>query len=188
MVTFLVRSDLRNTLRSPASETAWRTRKKPARASVPLGFSRSGSRSRKRSSRAGTVCRAEEQSCARLSDSIKMRDPSSPKVAALSSLVQLPYLVSSPALARCPSAHLIIIRHPALAVLLRTAVARQGDALSTQAARKSCSCTWACICTACRVAQEVRRASAGRAAPHLLGLQLSLSINPFPSPGIEHFA
>ena len=99
-----------------------------------------------------------------------MRGPSTPKVAALSELVKMPYLVSTPALARCPSAHLIIIRNPALAVLLRTAVARQGDALSTQAARQSCSCTWACICTACRVAQEARRASAGRAAPHLLGL------------------
>ena len=49
-------------------------------------------------------------------------------------LVIMPYLVSSPALARRPSAHLLIIRHPALAVLLRTAVARRIDALSSQAA------------------------------------------------------
>ena len=50
-------------------------------------------------------------------------------------------------------------------------MARQGDALSTQAAQQSCSCTWACICSACRVAHEKRRASEGRAAPHLVGLR-----------------
>ena len=55
---------------------------------------------------------AEEQSCAELPDSIKLRDLSSPKVAALSSLVAMPYLVSSPALARHPSARVLIIRHP----------------------------------------------------------------------------
>ena len=104
--------------------------------------------SRKRSSRACSARRAEEQSCAELPDSIKLRDLSSPKVAALSSLVAMPYLVSSPALARHPSAHLLIICHPALAVLLRTAVARRGDALSSQAARQSCSCMRVCICSA----------------------------------------
>ena len=77
-----------------------------------------------------------------------MHDPSSPKVAAWSSLVQMPYLVSSPALARHPSAHLLIIRHPALAVLLRIAVARRGDALSCQAARESCPLTRTSDCRA----------------------------------------
>ena len=77
-----------------------------------------------------------------------MRDQSTPKVAALSELVEMPYLVSTPALARCPSAHLIIIRNPALAVLLRTAVARRGDALSSQAARQSCPFTRTSDCRA----------------------------------------
>ena len=148
MVELLLRSDLRNTLLSPAYETAWRTLKRPARASVPLVFSRSGSRSRKRASRACTVSRASAQGCARLPDSIKLRSPSSAKGAALSSLVAMPYLVSSPALARHPSAHLLIIRHPALAVLLRTAVARRGDALSSQAARQSCPFTRTSDCRA----------------------------------------
>ena len=163
MVAFCVRSDLRNTLRSPASETAWRTWKRPARASVPLVFSRSGSRSRKRASRVRTASRAGEQGCANPPDSIKMRDPSSPKMAALSSLVQLPYLVSSPALARHPSAHLLIIRHPALAVLLRTAVARRGDALSYQATQQSCPFTGTCVCSA--VGTSARRGAPQQAEP-----------------------
>mgnify|MGYP001213679623 CR=1 FL=1 len=40
------------------------------------------------------------------------RFSASAKVAALSSLVAMPYLVSSPALARHPSARVLIIRHP----------------------------------------------------------------------------
>ena len=153
MVAFRVRSDLRNTLRSPASKTAWRTWKKPARASVPLVFSRSGSRSRKRASRLRSASRAAEQSCANPPDSVKMQDPSSPKVAARSSLVQMPYLVSSPALARHPSAHLLIIRHPALAVLLRTAVARQKAMRSP-------------LKLLCKAARAHGHASAARAESH----------------------
>ena len=111
-----------------------------------------------------------EQGCARLPESIKLRSPSSPKLAALSSLVTMPYLVSSPALARHPSAHLLIIRHPALTVLLRTAVARRGDALSPQAARQSCPFTRACVCSAAGTSREARRASAGCAASRLAWL------------------
>ena len=55
---------------------------------------------------------------------------------------------SSPALARHHSARVLIIRHPAPAVLLRTAVARRIDALSSQAARSSCSCTRTSDCRA----------------------------------------
>jgi hypothetical protein len=168
MVAFLVRSDLRYTLCSPASETAWRTLKRPARASVPLVFSRSGSRSRKRASRACTVSRASAQGCARLPDSIKLRSPSSANWAALSSLVTMPYLVSSPALARHPSAHLLIIRHPALAVLLRTAVARQGDLASACAARRSCPRAHGRCCGRGSGMHEPRRCSAGRAASRLV--------------------
>ena len=141
---------------------------------MPLRFSRSGSRSRKASSRVRTASRASEQGCARPPDSIKLRYPSSPKLAALSSLVTMPYLVSSPALAHHPSAHLLIIRHPALAVLLRTAMARRGDALSSQAARQSCSCMRVCICSAGRVAHEPRRCSASRAAARLVVLSPAL--------------
>ena len=86
----------------------------------------------------------------------------------------MPYLVSSPALARHPSAHLLITRHPALAVLLRTAVARRGDALSSQPARQSCSCIRVCICSAGRVAHELRRCSASRAASQLVVLPRAL--------------
>ena len=105
-----------------------------------------------------------------------MRDPSTPKVAALSELVPMPYLVSSPALARHPSgsAHLLIICHPALAVLLRTAVARRGEALSSQAARQSCSSMRVCSFSVGRVANEPRRCSASRAASRLVVLSRAL--------------
>ena len=101
--------------------------------------------------------------CARLPDSIKLRSPSSAKAAALSSPMAMPYLVSSPALARHPSAHLLIIRHPALAVLLRTAVARRIDALSSQAAWSSCSFTRTSDCRVggtVRIADQLSRAAA----------------------------
>ena len=93
---------------------------------MPLVFSRSGSRSRKHSSRAGTASRASEQGCVRLLDSIKMRDLYETKVAGLSVRVAMPYLVSLSALARYPTALLLIIPDPALAVVLRTALTRQG--------------------------------------------------------------
>ena len=104
-------------------------------------------RTRKASSTACTASRASQQGCARPPDSIKLRFPSSPKLTgcAILTRVTMPYLVSSPALARHPSAHLLITRHPALAVLLRTAVARRGDALSSQPARQSCSCIRVCV-------------------------------------------
>ena len=141
---------------------------------MPLRFFTSGSRSRKSSSRACTASPASEQGCARLPESIKLRYPSSPKLAALSSLVTMSYLVSSPAFARHPSAHLLIIHHPALAVLLRSAVARRGDALSSQAARQSCSCIRVCIYSAGTAAHEPRRCSASRAASRLVVLSRAL--------------
>ncbi len=161
MLANFLRSVFRYTLRATASETAQRTWKIPARASVPLVFSRSAGRSRRCSTRACTASRASEQGCARLPESIKLRTPSSAKVAALSMLVIMPYLVSSPALARRPSAHLLIMRHPALAVLLRTAVARRIDALSSQAAWSSCSFTRT---SDCRVGGTVARRGAPRQA------------------------
>ena len=141
---------------------------------MPLRFSTSGSRSRKSSSRVRTASQASEQGCASLPDSIKLRSSSSPRMAALSSLMTMTYLVSSPALARHPSAHLLIILHPALAVLLRTAVARRGDAFSSQAARQSCSSMRVCSFSAGRVANEPRRCSASRAASRLVVLSRAL--------------
>ena len=135
-----------------------------------LRFSRSAGRSRRCSSRACTASRASEQGCARLPDSIKLRSPSSAKVAALSSLVAMPYLVSSPALARPPSAHLLIIRHPALAVLLRTAVARRGDALSSQTVRGWCLRARDYCCACKSATRRLRRSSASRAASRLVVL------------------
>ena len=67
-----------------------------------------------------------------------MRNPSTPKVAPLSSLVAVPYLVSLSALACNPTALLLIIPDPALAVVLRTALTRQGDLANACAARRSC--------------------------------------------------
>ena len=77
-----------------------------------------------------------------------MRDLYETKVAGLSVRVAMPYLVSLSALARYPTALLLIIPDPALAVLLRTAVARRGDALSSQAARQSCPFTRTSDCRA----------------------------------------
>ena len=74
---------------------------------------------RRCSSRVRTVSRANEQSYARLPDSIKLRDPASAKVAAICLAMLAAPKVSSPALAHYPSAHLIITHRPALAGCLR---------------------------------------------------------------------
>ena len=67
-----------------------------------------------------------------------MRDPYETNVAGLSALVEMLYLVSLSALARNPTALLLIIPDPALAVVLRTALTRQGDLANACAARRSC--------------------------------------------------
>jgi len=130
---------------------------------VPLAFSRSGSRSRKRASRVRTASRAGEQGCARPADSIKLRSPSSAKVAAICLAMLAASKVSSPAPARLPCSFWLITCHPALAVLLRTAVARQADALSSQATQQSCPFTGTCVCSA--VGTSARRGAPQQAEP-----------------------
>ena len=63
---------------------------------------------------AGSACRRDEESGASLPEHVKMRDPSTAKVAALSLLELVASQVSSPALARHPYALWIITPHPAL--------------------------------------------------------------------------
>ena len=122
------------------SDSALRTWNNTAAALRPLyGFNPSSkTKSRKRSRRRGVASRRDEESCAELPDNIQLRDPSLAKVAALSLLGLVAAKVSSPALARSPYALWLITRHPALAVLLRTALARQGVVVNDRAARGSC--------------------------------------------------
>ena len=82
----------------------------------------------------------------------------------------MPYLVSSPALARHPSAHLLIILHPALAVLLRTAVARQGGDVDAHAAHGSCECARECCYSRGLTVHKLRRGSVSRAVSQLVVL------------------
>ena len=153
---------------SRASEAAPRTRKIRGTLRACLRFSRSAEQRRTYASTACTVRRADEQCCARPPESIKMRNPSTPKVAPLSSLVAVPYLVSLSALACNPTALLLIVRDPALAVVLRTAVARQGDLANACAARRSCPRAHGRCCGRGSAMYEPRRCSAGRAASRLI--------------------
>ena len=105
---------------SPASDSAPRTWNGTAAARRSLYHFNPSSKSRKRSRRRGVVSRRDEESCAELPDNVKLRDPSSAKVAALSLLGLVASQVSSPALARHPSSLWLITRHPALAVCLRS--------------------------------------------------------------------
>ena len=136
-----------------------------------LRFSRSRSKARRSASRAGTARRADEQSCASLPASFKLRDRLTPKAAAYQLAVQMASKVSLSAIICLPLPSSSSLAIPRSSCVSGAAVARQGDALFTQAALQSCSCTRAGICSACRVAHEARRASAGRAAPHLVGLR-----------------
>ena len=76
--------------------------------------------SRKRSSRACSARRADEQSCAKLPACFKLRDRSTPNAAAFRLEVQMASKVSSAAIVRLPSALLHITRHPVLAVCVRS--------------------------------------------------------------------
>ena len=76
--------------------------------------------SRKRSSRACSARRADEQSCAKLPAYFKLRDRSTPNAAAFRLEVQMASKVSSAAIVRLPSALLHITRHPVLAVCVRS--------------------------------------------------------------------
>ena len=80
----------------------------------PISKSRTHARER------GVTTQRDEESCARLPDSIKLRSHSSAKVAAICPAMLAVSKVSSPAPARHPHALWIITRHPALAVCLRS--------------------------------------------------------------------
>ena len=80
----------------------------------PISKSRTHARER------GVTTQRDEESCARLPDSIKLRSHSSAKVAAICPAMLVVSKVSSPAPARHPHALWIITRHPALAVCLRS--------------------------------------------------------------------
>ena len=69
---------------------------------------------------AGSVRRADEQSCAGLPAYFNVRDRSMPKAAALQVAVQMVTNVSSSVIVRLPSALLHITRHPVLAVCVRS--------------------------------------------------------------------
>ena len=123
---------------------------------------------------AGSACRRDEESCASLPEHVKMRDPSTAKVAALSLLELVASQVSSPALARHPYALWLIPPHPALAVMLRTALARQGVVVDAHAARESCARARDRCHGRGLAVHEPRRFSASRAASRLVVLPRAL--------------
>ena len=84
---------------------------------------------------AGSVRRADEQSCAGLPAYFNVRDRSMPKAAALQVAVQMVTNVSSSVIVRLPSALLHITHHPALAVCVRSC----GVEPSRRAFDSSCS-------------------------------------------------
>ena len=152
------------------SDSALRTWNNTAAALRPLyGFNPS-SKSRKRSSRRGVASWRDEESCAELPDNVKLRAPSLAKVAALSLLGLVAAKVSSHALARHPSSLWLISRHPALAVMLRTALARQGGGVDAHAARGSCARARDRCYGRGSAVHEPRRCSASRAALRLVVL------------------
>ena len=117
---------------SPASDSAPRTWNGTTAALRSLYDFNPSSKSRKRSSRRGVTRRRDEESCAELPDKVKLRDPSSAKVAALSLLALVAAKVSSHDLARHPSSLWLFTRHPALAVCLRSYALRwQGKAATS---------------------------------------------------------
>ena len=133
------------------------------------------SKSRKRSRRRGVVSRRDEESCAELPDNVKLRDPSSAKVAALSLLGLVASQVSSPALARHPSSLWLITRHPALARCASGAtVARQGGGVDAHTARGSCARAQDHCYGRSSPVHEPRRCSASRAASRLVVLPRAL--------------
>ena len=99
---------------------------------------------------------------------MNMRDPYETNVAGLSALVEMLYLVSLSALARNPTALLLIIPDPALAVVLRTALTRRGELANACAARRSCPRAHGRCCGRGSAMYEPRRCSAGRAASRLV--------------------
>ena len=162
---------MRSLLLLRASELVLRNERVTATSLRPLSHASWRGTIRKRVSRRGIVRRRDEQSCASLPASFKLRDRLTPKAAAYQLAVQMASKVSLSAIICLPLPSSSSLAIPRSSCVSGAAVARQGDALFTQAALQSCSCTRAGICSACRVAHEARRASAGRAAPHLVGLR-----------------
>ena len=123
---------------------------------------------------AGSVRRADEQSCANLPSHFNVRDRSMPKAAALQVAVQMVAKVSSSVIVRLPSALLHITRHPALAVRVRSCSVKA----SRRAFDSSCSAklpTHEALRVQCGwTVRKPRRGSASRAAALLVVLTRSL--------------